>query len=219
MSIEKFIVVYFPLKTKSICTVRTARIVSLVTASVFFPYDLQFFLFTTNYEDSSGSYCYYVNFPSKYWTILFGVVDAILYVYAPFLIMILAYSAIVYKFMLVKWRCRQGSEKSTSQTLSKSATTGIAMLFTVSLAFVVLTAPIMIVNAVWPNGIPLLIFSVCLALEYMSHAINGVLYCVSGSRFKNELKLLLKCSQINSHNNIHTITSSHVNSSIALTKN
>ena len=45
LSIEKFIALYFPLKSKSLCTVSMARRVSLVTAVIFVAFDSQFLVF------------------------------------------------------------------------------------------------------------------------------------------------------------------------------
>ena len=110
--------------------------------------------------------------------------------------MILCNCAILYKFMIVKWKNRRGNTESTSQALSKSATTGTAMLLTVSFVFIILTAPILVANAVWPySTIPYLIFKSLLAVQYLNHGINGILYCVIGSRFRNELKNLFRCSK------------------------
>ena len=89
---------------------------------------------------------------------------------------------------------RLGTTDSTNQTLSKSATTGLGMLLAISAAFIILTSPAVIANAVWPNStIPKEIFIAFGALQNLNHAINGVLYCVVGSRFRNELKKLFKC--------------------------
>ena len=193
ISVEKCIALYLPFKSKIICTVRIARRVSLVTAIIFVTYDLQFFFISKEFEDEFGNYCYYNDSSKHYWNILFSVVDPIFYSYAPFTIMILSYSAIIYKFLSVKWKNRLGDTDSTSQALSKSATTGIAMLFTVSFTFIILTSPIAIANAVRPDDIPTVLYNVLRGMAYLNHGINGVLYCVSGSRFRSELKNLITC--------------------------
>ena len=193
ISAEKCIALYLPFKSKTICTVRTARIVSFVTALIFVAFDLQFFFISKEFEDKFGNYCFYDDSFKHYWNILFSVVDAVLYSYAPFTIMILCYSAIIYKFITVKWKNRLGNTDSTSQALSKSATTGIAMLLTVSFTFIILTSPIVIANTVWSSEIPLMLDNILRGMAYLNHGINGVLYCVSGSRFRNELKNFLTC--------------------------
>ena len=198
ISLEKFFALYFPLKTKTVCTVSMARKVSLVTAIIFIGFNLPYFFITKKFEDSVGKYCYYGNVSWKYLNILFSIVDATLYSYAPFSIMTFTNFAIIYKFVTVKWRNRQGNTDSTSQALSKSATRGTAMLLTISFAFIILTSPIMVANAVWPNStIPILIFKSFIAIQYLNHGINGILYCIVGSRFRNELKNLFSHSKKN----------------------
>ena len=195
---EKFFALYFPLKTKTVCTVSRARKVSLVTAIIFIGFNLQYFFITKKFEDSVGDYCEYGNVSQKYWNILFSIVDATLYSYGPFSIMTFTNLAIIYKFVSVKWRNRQGNTDSTSQALSKSATRGTTMLLIISFAFITLTSPILVANGVWSNSIPILIFKSLLAIQYLNYGINGILYCIIGSRFRNELKNLFSCGKKNS---------------------
>ena len=68
-----------------------------------------------------------------------------------------------------------------SQALSKSATSGIAMLFTVLFTFIILTSPIMIANHLWVDEFDNMSMLVLRGTAYLSHGINGLLYCVSGS--------------------------------------
>ena len=52
--------------------------------------------------------------------------------------MIIVNGTIIYKFMMAKWKARQGGTESTSQALGKSALNGTAMLITISMAFIIL---------------------------------------------------------------------------------
>ena len=140
ISLEKFFALYFPLKTKTVCTVSVARKVSLVTAIIFIGFNLQYFFITKKFHDVFGEHCHYGNVSWKYLNILFSIVDATLYSYLPFSIMTFTNVAIIYKFVTVKWRNRQGNTDSTSQALSKSATGGTTMLLITSFAFIILTS-------------------------------------------------------------------------------
>ena len=199
LSIEKFLALYFPFKTKSICTVTIARRVSLVTAVIHVGYNIQFPLMGVVRTNALGQeYCHYGNLPMSYIRVLALVIAPTVYVYAPFVLMILANLGIIYKFMKAKHLNKGGSTESTNQALSKSATRGTAMLLTVSFTFIILTGPIIVVNAIWPeNNYPDMAFKIAVTFEYMNHGINGILYCCSGSRFRNELKLLLGCGKGN----------------------
>ena len=97
--------------------------------------------------------------------------------------------AIVFKFM--KAKCRSNSTESTNQALVKSATRGTAMVITVSVIFLILTASYA-VHRTLPNVIQLPFYYVFMNFtQYLNHSINGVLYCIVGSRFRNELLKVL----------------------------
>ena len=194
ISVEKFIALYFPLKTKTICTVRIAKRVSTVMALSFALFSAQFFYIGETLTKNGGLYCDYTKVSGEFRRILFGIVIAILYSYGPFLIMIIANFAIIYKFISAKLKTSQEGTESTSQALSKSAMNGTAMLLTVSFSFIILTAPIVLVNVIYKdNEIPYTVFAITLAIEYVNHGINCVLYCLSGTRFRNELKKTICC--------------------------
>ena len=104
ISVEKFLALYFPFKTKAICTVRMARRISLVTAVVYLAFHSQMFVLSQMYYRDDGEYCSYGNVPAAYIKIFFAVFVSTLYSYGPFAIMILANRAIIYKFMRAKYK-------------------------------------------------------------------------------------------------------------------
>ena len=86
-------------------------------------------------------------------------------------------------------KCKSSSTESTNQALAKSATRGTAMVVTVSVTFLLLTAPTA-VNI--PNGTVLLAYNPLYrafmnSTQYLNHSINGILYIIVGSRFRKEL--------------------------------
>ena len=183
LSIEKFIALYFPFRAKSICTLPAARRVSIATALLFIAFDSQYFYIVDLRNDNGVKYCHNVHAPQKYFSILLFTFTPIVHSFAPFIIMLLANFAIIYKFMAAKYKGGM-----TGKALSKSATRGTAMLLTVSFAFIILTGPIAFITVfriIHPPYLP----TCALLLEYVNHAINSVLYCISGSRFRNELKM------------------------------
>ena len=95
--------------------------------------------------------------------------------------------AIVFKFMSAK--CKSNSTESTNQALAKSATRGTAMVVTVSVTFLLLTAPEGIKNSLPHIDLETVApFRVFMNItSYLNHAINGVLYIIVGTRFRQEL--------------------------------
>ena len=87
-------------------------------------------------------------------------------------------------------KCKSTNEtESTNQALAKSATRGTAMVVTVSVTFLLLTTLVEIDNtlaSILSDNNPL--YEVFMNLtQYLNHSINGVLYCIVGSRFRNEM--------------------------------
>ena len=203
MVVEKCFVLYFPFKAKVICTVRTAKIVCLVLAVLYAIFNGQFFFITNLHTFSNGQKeCLYSGAPGSYVQILMNVI-AILYSFAPFVIMILGNGAILCKFMVVKWKSRNASFESTNQALNKTEVSSVFMLVTISFAFFILTGPKAI--AVHINKkIPLMVHVILFALYYLNHGINSVLYCISGSRFRKKLIQTLSCGKNNSNSSMNS---------------
>ena len=142
MAIEKFFALYFPLKSKTVCTVKTAKWATGVSAFIFFSYDIQYLVLYKGEPRDGVSSCFIPN--RKYFRTL-DWIDSILYSFGTFTIMLLVNCAIIAKFMQAK--CEnffQNSTESTSQALNKYATKGTAMVVTVSVTFIVLTSPVAI---------------------------------------------------------------------------
>ena len=187
MSIEKSFAVYFPLKSKTICTVRTAKWATGVVGVIIAGYD-SLYLFVTEFQVSTG-YCMFILTDYQY--IIFNNVDAVLYSFGPFVLMFITNFAIAFKFMRAKCESSQcNSSQSTNQALVKSATRGTAMVVTVSVTFILLTAPTAVSSAMLHSfrleDIP--IYRAFMNItQYLNHSINGALYIKVGSRFRNEL--------------------------------
>ena len=193
MSVEKLFALYFPLRTKSICTVSTAKKLTFASAVVFLLYDGQSLVTQGLKTRENGvKYCTWVNIPEGYPDIYWQI-HSILYSFAPFTIMIIVNCMIIFKFMMAKWQNRRGGTESVSQALSKSAVKGTVMLITVSTAFIILTGPMAIGLAVYGDSIPTIVQGSLILLQYLNHSINAVLYCITGSRFRHELMKVLGC--------------------------
>ena len=66
MRIEKFFAVYFPLKTKKNCTVKTAKWICLLTCFVYVSYDCQNFLIWDTVTFNNQTFCDIVHVPANY---------------------------------------------------------------------------------------------------------------------------------------------------------
>ena len=124
--------------------------------------------------------------------------DSVIYSFGTFTIMFLVNSAIIYKFIRAKRESTQNStSESTSQALSKYALRGTAMVITVSIMFIVLTTPVAIDQITARKLAPYPLYYVFMvSMQYLNHSINGFLYCIVGTKFRQELCKLLKCCGI-----------------------
>ena len=103
MSVEKFFALYFPLKTKSICTVRIAKRVCLFTTCIFAVYELQLFFIRKAGKNKNGlPICTWINVPSGY-SQIYCQITTILYSFGPFTPMVITNSAIICKLLMAKW--------------------------------------------------------------------------------------------------------------------
>ena len=192
MSIEKFFALYFPLKTKSICTIKTAKRVCLAAACVFIVYLMQLFFIRKAVKDQKGLLmCTWINVPPGYSRIYYYI-NTVLYSFGPFTLMIISNCAIIYKLLMTKWLAKRRGTESTNQALSKAAMKGTAMLITVSVTFIILTGPTAVSFVIKGEAHPIERIVMNL-LQYLNHSINEVMYCIVGTRFRNELFNALCC--------------------------
>ena len=189
MSVEKCFAVYFPLKAKTVCTVKTAKWATGIACVIIAGYDSLYLIVT---EISKSGNCIYVI--TYYQYIVFNNVHSVLYSFGPFAIMFMTNFAIVLKFMRAKCESNQNnslqSSQSTNQALIKSATRGTAMVVTVSVTFIILTAPTALSTVVMHSFIleNVSLYRAFMNItQYLNHSINGVLYCIVGSKFRSEL--------------------------------
>ena len=185
MAVEKCIALHFPLQTKSTCTVRNAKIISAAAAVMLFVFNVHLiFIKDAKTNPDEKKTCIWVRVPQSYKATYYQF-DAFLYSFIPLSVMFAANCLIIFKFFMAKWKNRHGETGSVNQAMSKSAVKGSVMLLTISFAFVILTSPICINNLM--KDPPRLLYGITVILQYLNHSINGVLYCITGSRFRQEL--------------------------------
>ena len=188
MSLEKCFAVYFPLRFKTVCIVKTAKWVTGVCGIILVGCNLVYlFVLKSSFIKLPGyNNCEALDIS---WVAL-ETIDSVLYSFGPFLLMSMTNSAIAFRFMTAK-RNHSSSTESTNQALAKSATRGTAMVVTVSVMFLILTAPAAIHSASYKwfalaYTSPFYRAFMNLTM-YLNHSINGVLYCIVGSRFRGEI--------------------------------
>ena len=217
MSVEKCFAIYFPLKSKTVCTTRTAKWATGIVGVILAGYNLvYFFVVEWHFSKSSGRH---ICVSDDDYQLTLDTVDSILYSFGPFVLMFITNFAIALKFTKAKrTNTPNNSTESTNQALSEFATRGTAMVVTVSVTFLLLTAPVGVDNAlshIIRLGKTPLYRAFMNLTQYLNHSINGVLYCIVGSRFRTELFQIFrrKNRQLNT-TSVYSITTSTSTSSV-----
>ena len=207
MSLEKCFAVYFPLKAKTICTVKNAKLATGIVGFILAGCDSVYFYTVKPYisESTGNPYCFF----RADMTVTVTTVDSILYSFLPFTLICITNVAIISRFITAK--CKRNSTESTDQALSKVATRGTAMIVTVSVTFLLLTAPSAVSSSTFrryslTKNYPLYRAYMNLT-QYLNHSINGVLYCIVGSRFRSEMfKIICRKTKSEHANTEHSIS-------------
>ena len=199
VTIERFISVFLPMKSRQICT-RHRAIVSMVAIIVFLTaLNAHFFWsYTLNTSAQNVTYCEfdirYEGFAYMTWP----WIDAFVASYIPFAVMLVCNVAIISK--LINATLMRKSSMNVGRNVSNKMGTLTAMLLTLNLIFLLTTSPIAIFLAFQEHfevDTPIskarfeLAWYVVLILQHSNSALNFFLYCLSGARFRKEFVALL----------------------------
>ena len=111
--ISKCFAVYFPLKSKTICTVKTGKWATGIVGIVLVGYNYVYFCCRISILKSSGCHT---------WWLILEVLDSILYSFGTFTLMFITHFSIGLNF--IRTSCQNYSSESTSQALTSSSPGG-----------------------------------------------------------------------------------------------
>lgn len=223
VTVDRFVVVWFPFKASSVCTVTRSRVATTVLVIALIAYNSHFF----------WTYQLYVH--PKYGTptcgppesmrrFMFGEFEFLklsTYSLIPFAIILVLNVAIITR---LHWRpfLLRGRSGDTTSTFSGASRTESAtygrqakvtyMLVAVSFAWLVLTLPNaihMFISKLVNADTSHMFRAISFLLMYTNHAINFYLYCITGKKFRRELEDLSKaaCSRMKRPANGSTVCS------------
>ncbi len=183
-----------PLKAKVFCTVKTAKIVSLIIIMVWVIFESQWFFIVKKVEEDGEAWCDYAyeRMHSKY-PKFYTLFDSTVYSFLPFIFIIIFNAIIIARLLMTRLRSADSGQKSA---LSKKAVSTAVLLLGVSVSFMVLTAPAsvaMIIDDVMGHTISDGWWVLVIFCYYINHSSNALLYCFLGPKFRKEvLKLFCK---------------------------
>jgi hypothetical protein len=199
MTIERFISVCFPLKAVMICTKKWT--VRCLCISGMFIMILNSHILYFYFQGHDKTYCnfrdahrYLEFYAIWYW------IDMAMKSGVPFTVIVMCNFAIIVRILHRK--SKFGAMESTSKRSLSSIT---PMLLTVSTVFVLCTMPDPIFYIVWRsspyfnnmsptphiNARLTLIRRSCKILQYSNNAVNFLLYCFTGSKFRARILVLI----------------------------
>ncbi|KAL8571233.1 hypothetical protein ACOMHN_066019 [Nucella lapillus] len=215
MTVDRFIVVKFPLKAQSWSTPKSA--IRVIAGLGVFAFALNFHVFLNRRlvrrgSESAPLTCWYpAGDIEDFMEQIFTIIDASIYSFIPFVSLLTLNLLIIrqlrqaHKFskQFTDNRDTDSSKESGSGSVKKSMTsTNINVMFLlVSFTFLLLTSPIVIMllygRNYWKPSTNAeraqfrLTRVMVNNIMYTNHAVNFLLYCISGRRFREELKTFM----------------------------
>ncbi|CAH1781213.1 unnamed protein product [Owenia fusiformis] len=205
LTVERVIAVFIPHKVKLICTHKVTLAAIGITFLVCIALNSHFFVtvkLNTN-EYSNVSWCDVdgnKNSTNVKWHEIYDIIDAVVASYAPFVIMLSANVLIIGRLRFIKYK----SDKMASNTSldDSKLNTMTTILLTINFVFFVTTCPIVVLTNYYHIWFDLntwedytdneLAFAICHMLFYLNSALNFLLYCISGPRFRREFMALIR---------------------------
>lgn len=223
VTVDRFVVVWFPFKASSVCTVTRSRIATVALVMTIIVYNSHvFWTYHLFYDPYKRMLVCGPQSTMRFMFREFEYLKLASYSLIPFAIILVLNVAIITR---LHWRpfLLRGRSGDTTSTFSGTSRTESAtygrqakvtyMLAAVSLAWLVLTLPyavhalVFILSGSDPwRG---MFRAVSFLLMYTNHAINFYIYCITGKKFRRELEDLSKsaCSRMRNSTNGSTVCS------------
>ena len=198
MTMERFFAIFSPHKSKQYVTKLSCGIVVGVTGVLLAGLNAHFFKTQLLVYYYGRHYCVtdsnYYDFMQKIWT----WIDFTFFSFIPFGILVFANAGIIIKIAHSNYVRKHNMKQSSGGVKMTSMT---AILLTVSLMFLLTTAPISIYLLIQEkvkrntteeeDALNYLWWAIVVNVNYINHSCNFFLYCISGPRFRRELRAVI----------------------------
>lgn len=207
MTMDRVLVVTSPLKAQIYSTRKRAAL-SLVLVMVASAGINSHFFFTTIHTQGV---CTVSGEHARFYKDIWSWIDATVYSFLPFMLLLIMNFIIVVVISKANAKKQRMTNnfKSKRKDEQKSAVISrklTIMLLSVTCTFLLLTGPAMVLNTMRELGKPyfdlslpkdfakyILTRQISRVLLYLNHSINFFLYCLTGSKFRQELIAMLRC--------------------------
>jgi hypothetical protein len=205
ITVERVICVVFPLQARVVCTKKwTSVAVASVVTSLFLvnSHILKYAYIQENGQCGLSTTIPFGMFDSynDFWNNVWLWVDLVIYSVIPFTSIVACNCLLVYKVRQSKLK-RTTLQDQANDAVTSRMTSMTRMLITVSLMFIILTSPVtiyflirgqIVVKTKRQSETLQLTYAITTIISLINHAINFLLYCVSGSQFRREVFLMFK---------------------------
>lgn len=197
ITLERCIAVLMPYRYNNICT-RTKALILLLIVTILLAGINSYLLFSIEFSFDTVNHYYQCIVTNKFNTFhgnIWPWIDYCLYSLLPFFLILFGNIALLVGISKTRVKREHASNSSSS---SRSMSSMTAILITVSFSFWICTSPVsiylimqstMLENITWKAYSKMTLFwASATIIANVNNAINFGLYCVSGSRFRRELK-------------------------------
>ena len=205
VTIERVISTFKPFSTRILCTRKRAKVaitavgITVLVCNSHVLYGMERTI--TSVENGTFSYnCGPSPEYAKFFVMVWNYIDLCKFSLIPFLILTLSNIGIIYKVISNNRKMKGQIAPSTVTDVHKKTSAMSRLLVILNVVFIVCTAPVcvyLIGEPYWiPKGVPRNIqlqdpwWAVVNILMYINNTVNFILYCLSGSKFRQELKKL-----------------------------
>ena len=216
VTVERCVCVWFPHKVKTFCTKRKTYIIIIAIILIMALTNSHFIYILGKDIDTTKNWtrCHNIYEDSNVLTFTWPWVDFLIYSLFPSTILSVCNISVIYKVISSNRRIIQNSSSNETNSQNSSVTfrrsqesSLTAMLLVTSITYIVCTAPFCIHIIYYASfarkvfddtksaAVVGLVFAVVNMLQFTNNCINFILYCVSGRRFRAELKTLCCCNK------------------------
>ena len=194
ITMDRFLTLWFPFNETSLCVIRKAKIMSLIFFVALLLYNVHVF-WTIGLQEIDGYKMCNPLRENTFMCNIFPWLKLSLYTLVPFFIVFALNCATILKLFQAHAQFKRNNEIRSHRIKAGQYRVTI-MLLGVSMSWLALTAPFTlysffshrVIETARAQAREFLFKTVCFTLLYINHAINFYIYCLSGKRFRQELK-------------------------------
>ena len=200
ISADRFTAVWFPLRSLTVCNVRRAQIVSIIGFIIISMYNAHVFWTMHLLLKRNGHYSCSPLPTDRFMMDYYPWIKLTTYSCLPFVLVLILNVCICIKIIpgFRQKSMRAGGESQAVHTTAHKDGKVTTMLVIVSLSWLILTGPFTLWSFVATQtrdpeekAKDFLAKTICFLLMYVNHGINFYLYCVTGKKFRKELKEMI----------------------------